>query len=105
MSFVSSLPGAMRKTCPRCTIDYIHSEHEVFTESYVVIEVEDDYDSGDSRRQVMQTGLTQYIREGLSAAINIANLVLVVLSISVKDTDVGSRLRSGQHERSGRHCE
>ena len=53
----------------------------------------------------MQTGVSKYIREDRSAAINIANLVPVVLSISVKDTNIGSRSRSGEHERSGRHCE
>ena len=98
----------MRRTCPRCTIDvtwlYPYNEQKIFAESYVVIAVKDDYGSSDSRRQVTQTGLTQYIREGFSATINIANLALVVLSISVKDTDLGSCSRSGQ-ERSGRHCE
>ena len=46
----------------------------------------------------MQTGVSKYIGEDLSAAINIANLVPVVLSISVKDTDIRSRSRSGGPE-------
>ncbi len=53
-----------------------------------MVAVEDNQESGDSRRQPKHTGLSEYIRKDLSATVNMADFVLVSLCIPVKDTKI-----------------